>query len=758
MRNLLQILFIFFISGLALISSPPVDNPSSISGFIRDSANLETLPGATVSLAGTKYGAFTNKQGYYSINNIPSGKYTLSVTFLGYGKFTKQINLKPNEKIKLDAILSQDNIELNEVQVEAEREIEKREISISKIDIPIKQIKNIRIGGEADVFRSLQYLPGVLTSSQISSGLFVRGGSPDQNLVLVDGAIVYNPSHLFGFISTFNADAIKDVELIKGGFPAEYGGRLSAILDLTQKDGNRNKVEGVASIGALSSRLSLEGPLGNGSWFIGGRRTYLELIKSILPSKLRENIPAFNFYDLNGKITQLFGDNDKVSLSSFISNDALEFNNRGFILNLDVGNQTISSRWNHIFSDNFFADVVASTSYYKNFFFGDQMGWGFEIKNSIRDYSAKANLDWFISEELTTKTGFEFNYYDFFYYANFTGNLDTNVKVGTNEPGLIYEKILDRNYSAFFQTTYNINEVLSVQGGLRLNYWDLSKNLLLDPRIAVRYTLSEYIRLKAAWGMFSQDLRLASQPDFSFFDTWLPTDNTVMPSRAEHYILSMESNIMDEFDINVDVYYKNMHNISEINNNTFRTNDIASLFLIGNSNAYGGEIFLQRKFGKLAGWVGYALGFIEAKFDSINGGNPFRPKYDRRHDFKVVLQYELDKHWAFNTTFIFQTGQSYTGASSQFPIKFPEDDIGRIKIFPTQRYGLRLPPSHQLNISVVYSFKMFGLNSKAILDVNNVYNHRDIWFRFYDTSKPVTEITDVTLLPILPTISLEVNF
>ncbi len=757
--NYLYILIFFSITYISSsMTSFTTTGTGSISGFVKDSSDLETLLGATVFLQNTKHGAYTNKLGYFSLPNIKAGEYTIKATFMGYEAFTKKIVLRNNQNLRLDIILNPISVTTPEVSVEAEREIERREISISKIDVPIRQIKNIRLGGESDVFRSLQYLPGVLTSSQMSSGLFVRGGSPDQNLVLIDGSIVYNPSHLFGFISTFNADAIKDVKLIKGGFPAEYGGRLSAVLDLTQKDGNRKKIEGVASLGVLSSRLSLEGPLGKGSWFIGGRRTYFELIKALLPTESQSSIPDFNFYDLNGKITQFFGDNDRVSLSGFMSSDLLGFDNYGFMLNLGVKNQTLAGRWNHIFSEKLFSEVNVSTSYYENGFTGDQAGYDFEIRNTIRDFTAKASLDWFINDKTTLKSGFEVNRYNFIYFSNFTGNLDTTLAEGTNSPGLMNLHMLDRNYAVFSQLNYNITDLLSLQGGLRLNYWDLSKNLLLDPRLSLKYIAHENLTLKAAWGMYSQDLRLATQPDFSFFDTWLPTDTSLLPSRSMHYILSLQSNLFKEFDINFDVYYKKMDNISELNNKSLSSETIASLFYVGKANAYGAEIFVQRKFGKLSGWLGYGLGFIEAKFDSINGGKPFRPKYDRRHDFKIVAQYELNKHWSFSATFLFQSGQSYTGASSQFQVRMPDDNVGRGKIVPTQRYGLRLPPSHQLNLSILYSFDLWGLEAKTILDIYNVYNHKDIWFRYYDTSKPVAVVRDVLLLPIIPTFAFEVKF
>jgi hypothetical protein len=311
----------------------------TINGFVRDTDTKETLISATVSIKGTKFGALTNKSGFFVLKNVPAGAYTLSVRYLGYQPVDKQITIEADAVQSLDIAMTSKTAQSEQVTVEANREVEKRQISISQVNVSMQTIKQMRLGGEADVFRTIQLLPGVLTSSQISSGLFIRGGSPDQNLVLLDGMTVYNPSHLFGFISTFNADAIKDVEVIKGGFPAEYGGRLSAVLNLTQKDGNQDKFEGVGSVGLISSKLSLEGPIGNGSWFIGGRRTYLDLILGLVPEDPQNPFPRFGFYDLNGKITQNISPNDKISLSGFMSADDLTLNGAGVGFTIGIGNR-----------------------------------------------------------------------------------------------------------------------------------------------------------------------------------------------------------------------------------------------------------------------------------------------------------------------------------------------------------------------------------------------------------------------------------
>lgn len=730
---------------------------ASITGYCVDEENGETLVGASVYLLGTKLGARTNKSGFYSITGVPAGEYTVVVSYVGYDKLETKISLGANDHVRRKFSLKLAGVETEEISVVADRQKEKRQITISKVNIPIKKLEEIRVGGETDVFRSLQYLPGVLTSSQISSGLFVRGGSPDQNLVLLDGSTVYNPTHLFGFISTFNTDAVKDVELIKGGFQAEYGGRLSAALNITQKDGDKKRYRGKASVGVISSRASAQGPLGDGSFFISGRRTYFELVKAFIPKDPDEPLPGFHFYDVNAKIMQNLSENDKLFLSGFMSEDDLDYDSFGMTVGLEISNKLAAAKWTHIFNESLFSTVNLSYSKYLNGFDGSQSGYDYLMANSIEDYTLKAGVEWFVSDAATAKIGYEGSKFDFNFLMNFTGDTDNK----ESSPGNTQISASDWNHAVYAQANCEASDLFSFQAGLRTNYWAQRDRVLLDPRIAARYYLFESVAVKAAYGIYHQNLRLATMPDFSFFDTWLPTDSTIEPSRAAHYIVSFETQPEEGYDLNFDFYYKKMENVSEINRSTIQTSGlttVSDVFYVGDAESWGAEIFLQKRFDKLTGWLGYALGYIRAQFDSINGGNSFRPKYDRLHDFKVVAQYELNKRWSFGASFTFQSGQSYTGVTSRFQSRLPNQNYGKGKVYNSQRYGLRLPPSHQLNVNASYSFETFGFDSKLILDVFNVYNRRDIWFRYYNTVEDVVEVEDVLLLPILPTLSYEINF
>lgn len=745
-------------STLIATSPEELSDNATISGYVRDKDSGETLVGATIQLLETRQGVVTNKSGYYALSDVKPGTYTLVFSFLGYEKKELRIDLKKRESRRIDVDLRTEAFQMQEVVVEGERLDDKRRITVSRINLPIRQISQIRIGGEADVFRSIQFLPGVLASSQISSGLYIRGGSPDQTLVLLDGSTVYNPTHLFGFFSTFNPDAIKDVDLIKGGFPAEYGGRMSAVLDLVQKDGNRHQVGGTASLGLISARLSADGPVANGSWFFGARRTYIDLLTSFLETD-EDPLPDYYFYDVNGKISQDFGLSDKLFLSGFLSEDKMEFDNRaGFNGVLGISNRTLASRWTHLFSDNFFSVFNLSWSRYRNSFETRSSGFTTAIENSIQDYTLKGNFEWFLSSDWTLKSGFEVNRYLLNYMQNFTGNADSVAAPGTNEGGLMNLEESDHTGSVFFQSNYQASNLFSVQTGLRANYFDERGIVKLDPRIAVRYQAQDYLAVKAAWGIYHQYFRLASLPDFSFFDTWLPTDRTVDPSMAIHYVLGVESRLFDGIDLNVDAYYKDLYHVSELNQFQTQGRTVSDFFYDGRGEAFGLELFLQKKTGALSGWAGYALGWINTRFDALNDGRYFRPKWDRRHDFKIVGQYRINHRWEVSANFTFQSGQSYTARTSRLESRLPGSDLGKGITIPAERYGMRLPPSHQLNVNATYSTTLFKLPTKLLIDVFNVYSRRDVWFRYYDTTGEVTTVEDVLLLPILPSVAIEIKF
>ena len=757
MRKIIFISLLLFL----VFSSVVIAAGISVGGIIADKSTGEPLIGAIVMLEGTKLGARTNKSGFYSIQNVPVGEYKIITRYLGYKQGSEKLSVKANNKnLRINIALDPDAIMTEGVQVVAEREIERREISISKVNVPVAQIKNIRISGESDLFRTLQFLPGVLTSSQVSSGLYVRGGSPDQNLVLLDGAAVYNPSHFFGFYSTFNTNAIKDVEFIKGGFDAEYGGRLSSVLNVTQKDGNRKKITGEATLGLTSMQGGIEVPVASGSMFVSGRRTYLDLLRPVFKLFTDIPLPDFYFYDINAKVTQNLGDNDKVSVSGFLSNDILTFDGFSTGISMEVGNKLLAGKWTHIFSNNLFSNVVFNYSKYRNSFSGGQADYNFILDNSIEDMTAKAHFEYLLGEDAAIKFGAEVSKMNFDFLMNFTGDTTETIQ---GEDGQVNLFMGDWNYSAFAQTKFNIIDYLSFQGGLRAYFFYLNNNFKFDPRVALRYMLTGNVAVKAAWGIYHQSLRIAGIPNFSIVDAWLPSDTSVDVSKSTHYIFSVETKPFDGIDINFDVYYKDMKEIGELNQMAMAfglggTEKVTDVLFIGNAYSYGAEIFVQKQMGRLTGWLGYGFGKIHATFDSINSGKTFNPKYDRTHDFKVVTQYKLFDDWEVGGTFTFQSGQPYTGATSRGNVLLPDQLQGASKTNMSDLYALRMPNSHQLNLYLAYSFTMFGKEARAVLDIYNVYNRRDILMRVYNTQQSYTTVEDIRLLPIIPSLSLEVKF
>jgi hypothetical protein len=397
-------------------------------------------------------------------------------------------------------------------------------------------------------------------------------------------------------------------------------------------------------------------------------------------------------------------------------------------------------------------------SRYRNGYTGNNTGFEFGAENIIRDYTLRHTLEWYASQTLTFKIGYELTRYEFDYSQNFTGERGSSSDEGASSGGILNLKKRDWVGAGFAQINLQATPDLSFQAGARANYYDLADAVTLDPRLAARYQVAPNIALKASWGMFHQYLRLASNPDFVFFDSWLPTDGSVPVSRADHYIIGLEASTIQGFEVSLDLYYKTLHNVSELNQLATQGDEVRDLFYTGSGNAYGAEIFVQKKIGRFTGWVGYAFGFVNFTFAEINDGRAFRPKYDRRHDFKTVLTCRLSERWEMGAVWTFQTGQSFTGVTSRLQSNLPGDDDGIGITVPAQRYGLRLPPSHQLNLNFNYNYTVFNLPARFMIDIYNVYSRRDILLRYYDTSKSIAEVTDVRLLPILPTVSFEIKF
>lgn len=738
----MKILGLFFL--LATIAF--AQQKAILSGFIRDKANKESLPSAVILVKELKIGTATNIEGYFAIPNIPEGEFEVQVSLLGYQSTTFQINTFADKRIVKEIELGEQVLQVSEVIIEAEKEAEKRSTQTGRISMRAKDIAQLPTIGEADVFRVLQMMPGVKATSEISSGLNIRGGSTDQNLILLDGTVVYNPSHLFGFFSTFNNDAIKDIDLMKGGFPAEYGGRLSSVLNVTNIDGDRVTTHGKASISLLSTRVTGEGPIGNGSWFLSGRRTYFDQLVHLAGlDKGDDALPLYYFYDANAKLNQDISDNDKVSFVGYFGDDNLTFviGDNELKLNMQWGNRTGALKWTHLFSQTVFSNFTASYSKYKATTGATFGGFDVSQENSVTDYSLRADVDFFAANNHLVKLGVWWSQYEIQYLERADG-----------EPYDFKER--PAQISFYGQDEWSIDMRWIAQFGLRVEYQDLTKNVSVGPRFNIRFNIDEYSMVKFATGMYYQFLNAVpagSDNGFSPFDIWVPINEKMKSSRSVDYVLGYETKYFEDFTVSLETYYKEYYDVLLFKREITQTLDVSELFHVGSGRSHGIEFFLQKRAGNFTGLFGYTLAWTFRTFPDLNDGKEFMPKFDRRNDLTVSANYQLNELWTVSSTFTFATGQSYTPASG-FWTDYTTGNPQR-RVEPGPLYSKRLLPYHRWDISVNKKITMFDIDGSWHFQIFNVYNHRNIWFKNFDYNKNPIEVTDVRLLPIIPSFGIE---
>ncbi len=628
---------------------------ATIHGFVKDKANKEPIVMANVWLKESKIGTMTNIKGYYVLSSLPSGTYDVCFRVLGYKMLVLTRTVKETEDLELWVDLEQEMIELEETVISAEREKREIEIKPSQITVQVPQLRRIPQVAEADLFRAVQMLPGVATLSDFSAGLYIRGGSPDQNLILLDQIDVYNPNHMFGFFSTFNTDAIKSVELLKGGFPASYGGRLSSVLNVVNKEGNRKEFQGVANLSLISASSTLEGPWKKGSWMVSGRRTYLEAASKLVG----EDLPYY-FYDAHAKFNYDINKNNLASISFYAGNDVLDLDQDGDAVHLDWGNKTFSSQWTHLFNSKLFSHFV---------FAGSQFASNAKVKfdkvefgmhNSITDFSLKGMLTYAPSHRHSMDFGFETKDLDFgLEYKIVDSNYDNN--------------FAGQYYTLYFQDNYKITDFNVLQTGVRAEYYSDGKYARIAPRLAVKHTLTDRMNFTLSYGRFHQYLNLVQQEGLSFADMWFPVDHTFDPGSADHFIAGFSYNDNSRFSFEAEAYYKKYANIAEYRtyremDESFEDQTAAQNFLSGTGFAYGMDFYLRNKAGKLEGWVGYSLGWTKKKITDYNFGLEYFPTYDRRHTITAIQDYRLNKRWRINLAFKYGSGQPYTEATARYAV------------------------------------------------------------------------------------------
>ncbi len=745
------------ISALWLVAAGAA-RAGTLSGFVTDADNGEALPLAAVVLEGIRMGATSNSSGYYAVKQVPDGEYVVTASYIGYETLRDTLRFEAGVDIRRDWSLTWQPILEEAVVVEAESEEEQEQATQSSfIALQVEPLQQMPAMGEADLLRSLQLLPGIQSASDLTSGLYIRGGGPDQTAILLDHIPLYNPSHLFGFFSTFNPDAIKDVQLYKGAYPAKYGRTLGAVLDVANREGNRQRFSGRGGISLISSRLLAEGPIDGGSWMAAGRRTYLEPVLGAVRA-FDVDIPlSYYFYDFNGKINQRRGD-DTFTLSTYLGQDDLraEFfreddqeDVEDSFADLRWGNRAVTARWTRVFSPDLFGHFMAAGSYYESVLDFSVFNTPFTVVNSIRDLSLKGDLDYFAHRDHTLTLGFLATLYRFHFAQSFNGEEQDDLRQGS---------VL---LSAYVQDEWEPDPVTRLRLGGRGAWFSEGRRLHFTPRLSLSRALNEKVRVKAAGGMYRQYLQLITTEGFTGGDGWVPLDDSVEPGRSWQGVMGAEWNPSRTWQFTVEGYYTDLANLVVLDTAVAADSEAGNseeIFVSGGTGwARGVELFLQRRSGPLTGWVGYTLGWTRRTFPELNQGRAFPPKYDRRHDLSFVVSYRVGK-WRLGSNLVYATGQAFTPASVRYSLREPTTGVVEDYVLPSRRNSGRLLPYHRLDASVTRDLTLWGLESELFLQVFNLYSRRNEWFVLYDTSESETEAEVVQQLPIVPTLGLNFAF
>jgi CarboxypepD_reg-like domain/TonB-dependent Receptor Plug Domain len=740
----------------------------TVSGTVSEKSTGEAVIGANVLVLGTSRGAATNAYGFFSIPDLEAGDYVLRISAIGYKTDTVSIALSKGESKRLAIMLNSVSIEFDEVVVEAEREpIETR--TIGQMEMPMEQIFRIpSLGGEPDIFRALLLLPGVQSSSELSSGLHVRGGSPDQNLVLLDNIVMYNPYHLGGFLSTFNSDAINHVRLIKGTMPAKYGGRLSSVIDVTMKEGSKEKLHGSGGISMIDSRLTLEGPITEDMTFmVSGRRVYLDALTSLVSDAA---LPYY-FYDLLAKTNYRIDDNNRLYLSGFFGRDILEAeDDEGQV---DWGSTAFNLRWTHVFSSKLFSSVSLVYSDYSfkleeeiyeyDYTSGDRVPVeSFYSLSAVEDITLRGELEYFYSADHAITAGADLYLHSFTSKA--TEEIQNYIEMSSDLPTQ-----RSTQFSLFVQDDWQVNERIKTNLGARLFYFDRGNYLRAEPRFSALYTFDEGTVLKAAITGANQFLHLVNRTDLALpFDMWFPSTSNLSPSFSMQYTLGATRTFFTDYILSVEAYYKSMERIL-----AFKDDAVFSSFIplegeltSGEGSGYGFEVMFQRKVGALTGWLAYTLSWADRSFTELNHGKSFPPRYDKRHDISLVLNYRLGDSWEFTAVWVYATGQAMTFPIAQYTIdaQYGSSSYKHYPYLYTDRNGYRLPSYHRLDLNFSHSFSWFGWAWKVHLNVYNTYNRMNPFTQYITnkwdpaTGKSTKAIKQTTILPVVPTAGLSFRF
>ncbi len=710
------------------ISPTEKEKKFTISGEVADSTTGEFLIGALISAKELAKGTATNVYGFYSLT-LPEGEYTIEISLIGYETKTMKVSLTENKKF--DLLLSPKTVEVATVEIQADKSRNTQSTDLGKIGLEIDQVKKLPVLlGEIDILKTLTLLPGVKSSGEGNAGFYVRGGGVDQNLILLDNATVYNASHLFGFFSVFNADAVKNLELTKGGIPANFGTRLASVLDISLKEGNQKEYHAQGGIGTIASRLTIEGPIKKdvSSFIISGRRTYIDaLLKPFIKPTANAYGSGYYFYDLNTKINYKISEKDHLYASGYFGRDVFNFKSKktAFSTRIPWGNATATLRWNRIMNQKLFMNAIATFTDYRFSFGAVQDEFEFTLSSGIKDYGAKVQWNYYPNYLHTIKWGAEYTHHDFRPNSVYARSGDTEFDTGKEV------HLISHETAVYVLDEFDISEKFRVNAGLRYSLFlhvgpfdrytkteDLTLGLPgattvtsyqkndvvkkyggFEPRLNFRYTLNKNSSIKAGFMRNYQYIHLTSLSPTSLpTDVWLPSTDKLKPQIGVQYSAGYFRNFDDDkWESSFEVYYKTMSNQSEFKegaqpDQTVNDN-IDNLLVLGTGYSYGAELFLKKRVGRLNGWIGYTWSKTERVFAEFNDGDPYPTRWDRRHDISYVMNLKLTNRLDFGFVFVYATGNAITLPVERY---FYE---GRVVDVYGPKNSFRMAPYHRADIS-----------------------------------------------------------
>jgi outer membrane receptor for ferrienterochelin and colicin len=752
----------------------------TINGYITDAVTGERLIGASVIVKGRNEGTASNSYGFYSITVPSADSIELEFSVVGYENHSLRVPGNNDQKINVQLRLQK---ALEEVVITSSRrnDVQNR-TQMSTIDISPELIKNLpMLGGEADVLKALQLLPGIQAGTEGSNGIYVRGGGADQNLILLDGVPVYNASHLFGFFSVFNADAIKSVEVFKGGFPARFGGRLSSVIDIRMKEGNNQELHGEGAIGLIASRLTIEGPLrkGKSSFMISGRRTYADIfMRPIVRAASDGDANAgYFFYDLNAKANISLSEKDHLYVSGYFGRDKFTSEDRSgensaqYRNGVQWGNATAVVRWNHEFGKRLFSNVTANYTQYIFDLFSDQrvstrLGenerYFQRYFSGIRDFSTRIDLDYLPNPDHYFRAGANVTYHTYR-----PGAFQSRIASGSfNEDTLLNSSLVNATeIDAYIEDDWRLSSRIKVNPGLHFTAFNVQGKWFqsLQPRISSRVLINPAMSIKASYARMNQFIHLLTNTGLGLpTDLWVPATALVPAQESGQWALGWAYNHKREYEFSIEGYYKRMQNILEYAEGASFVNTAGNWeqrVETGKGWSYGAELFVQKKKGKTTGLAGYTLSWTNRRFENINAGETFPYKYDRRHDFKIAVVHQFSKKLQFSADWVYGTGVATT-----LPVALYQDNIGRYYEVYSRRNDFRLPAYHRMDIGLKWTKQKKRYERAWVINIYNIYNRLNTFYIYRDFTYDMATNTyqnifkKVTLFPIIPSVSYQFKF